>query len=474
VSEKKVKSKPKTASKAKAAKPEAGKSSKAKTDKASKKEAGKEVKAKESKAAKVLEGKAVKAEEKTAKADQDLKPTAKEKTGQAEINIGMVGHVDHGKTSLTQALTGKWTDTHSEELKRGISIRLGYADVIFYKCDHCKGTEAYSTKPVCPTCGKKSKKLRKVSFVDAPGHETLMTTMLSGAALMNGAVLVIAANEKCPQPQTEEHLTALKMAGIEKIVVAQNKIDLVEMPKAKENMKKIKGFLEKKGYDKVQIIPIAANFAGNIDLLIESMEKEIPTPKFDLKKPLIMYCARSFDINKPGSKLKEMKGGVVGGTIIQGKAIIGEKILIRPGIEEKEISTDIRSLSCSSGKLKEAIPGGLVAIGTGLDPSITQNDRLRGQVVGTEKSLPKATTELDTEISYIKRVVEKVEEKIKSNEPVVLTIGTMAVVGIVTSISGSKAKISLKNKVVVLPGQKIAVSKKAEGRWKLIAYAVAK
>ena len=119
-----------------------------------------------------------KAVEKKAKA-KTAKPENKD-ISQAEINIGMVGHVDHGKTSLTKALTGKWTDTHSEELKRGISIRLGYADVVFYKCSQCKGSEAYSNKPVCPLCGKKAEKLRKISFVDAPGHETLMTTMLSG------------------------------------------------------------------------------------------------------------------------------------------------------------------------------------------------------------------------------------------------------------------------------------------------------
>ncbi|MFA4855757.1 MAG: translation initiation factor IF-2 subunit gamma [archaeon] len=388
--------------------------------------------------------------------------------------MGMVGHVDHGKTSLTQALTGKWTDTHSEELKRGISIRLGYADVAMYRCGHCKGPEAYSTKPVCPLCGKKAEKLRIVSFVDAPGHETLMTTMLSGAALMNGAILVIAANEPCPQPQTEEHLMALKMAGIGHIVVAQNKIDLVEPEKARENMRQIKDFLEKNGYKDVPIIPIAANFAGNIDLLIETIHEKIPTPKFDTEKPLLMYCARSFDINKPGSDIKEMKGGVLGGTIIQGKVIVGEKILVRPGIDEKEISTDIRSLSCSSGKLDRAVPGGLVAIGTGLDPSLAQNDRLRGQVIGTKESLPKATKELDLEMNYIKRIVERVESKINSNEPIVLTIGTMAAAGAVIGMQGGRAKILLKNSVVVLPGQKIAISKKSSGRWQLVAYAVAK
>jgi translation initiation factor 2 subunit 3 len=405
----------------------------------------------------------------------ERKATKEPKTAvQAEINIGMVGHVDHGKTSLTEALTGKWTDTHSEELKRGISIRLGYADVSFYKCEACKGAEAYTNKPVCPLCGKKAKLLRKVSFVDAPGHETLMTTMLSGAALMDGAVLVIAANEKCPQPQTKEHLMALKMAGVEKLVVAQNKIDLVERKQALDNKKQVSNFLEENGYKGVPIIPIAANFSGNVDMLIEAIEKSIPTPKFDLKKPLLMFCARSFDINKPGSKIKELQGGVLGGSIVQGKAILGEKILIRPGQEGKELSTEIRSLSCSGGNLKEAVPGGLVAIGTALDPSLTQNDRMRGQVIGTEKSLPKPVSELEIELRYIKRLVSDVESRINSNEPVVLTIGTASLVGIVTSVHKEKAKISLKGEAVVLPGQKIALSRKAAGKWQLVAYAVAK
>jgi len=127
---------------------------------------------------------------------------------QPEINIGMIGHVDHGKTTLTQRLTGKWTDEHSEELKRGISIRLGYADAAFYKCPNCDEPQCYSTKKTCPVCGSTTELLRVVSFVDAPGHETLMATMLSGAAIMDGAVLVIAADEPCPQPQTREQLMA--------------------------------------------------------------------------------------------------------------------------------------------------------------------------------------------------------------------------------------------------------------------------
>jgi len=129
------------------------------------------------------------------------------------VNIGVVGHVDHGKTTLVNALTGTWPDRHSEEVKRGISIRLGYADATFYRCEKCEGTDAFSTSPDCPVCGGKGTPFRSISFVDAPGHETLMATMLSGSALMDGAMLVIAASEKCPQPQTKEHLMALELVG---------------------------------------------------------------------------------------------------------------------------------------------------------------------------------------------------------------------------------------------------------------------
>ncbi|MDD4653591.1 MAG: GTP-binding protein, partial [Methanothrix sp.] len=144
-----------------------------------------------------------------------------------EVNIGMVGHVDHGKTTLVKSLSGVWTDQHSEEVKRGISIRLGYADATFRKCPSCPEPDAYTVDEKCSHCGSETQILRTVSFVDSPGHETLMATMLCGAAIMDGAVLVISANEPCPQPQTKEHLMALNITGIDKIVIVQNKIDLM-------------------------------------------------------------------------------------------------------------------------------------------------------------------------------------------------------------------------------------------------------
>jgi len=129
---------------------------------------------------------------------------------QPELNLALVGHVDHGKTTLTERLSGKWTDTHSEELKKGITIRLGYADFTIYKCNNCN---FYTTKEKCLKCNSPTTPLRKISLVDAPGHESLMATMLSGAAIVDAALLLVAANEECPQPQTKEHLIALQISS---------------------------------------------------------------------------------------------------------------------------------------------------------------------------------------------------------------------------------------------------------------------
>jgi translation initiation factor 2 subunit 3 len=405
---------------------------------------------------------------------------------QPETNIGMIGHVDHGKTMLTKALTGEWTDRHSEEVKRGISIRLGYADVAFYKCKNCEAPECYSNQPICPNCKGECELLRSVSFVDAPGHETLMATMLSGAAIMNGALLLVAANEECPQPQTREHLMALSIIGVDKIIVVQNKIDIVSKEEARKNYAEIQSFIKGTIAEKAPIIPISAHHDVNIDMLIEAIEKKIPTPKWDKSKPARMYIARSFDVNVPGTKLSSLKGGVIGGSLTQGKLKIGDEVEILPGRKVEvgsktsweSIVTKVRSLYAGGLSLEVAGPGGLIAIGTGLDPSFTKSDSLVGRLAGVPGSLPPVRNELTFSTELMKRVVgvsaELAVDNLKTNEPLMLSVGTATTVGVVTSGRSDSAEVNLKIPVCAEKNQRIAISRRIAGKWRLIGYGVVK
>jgi len=403
---------------------------------------------------------------------------------QPETNIGMIGHVDHGKTMLTKALTGEMTDRHSEEVKRGISIRLGYADVAFYKCKDCDGPQCYTNQPICPSCKGECELLRSVSFVDAPGHETLMATMLSGAAIMNGALLLVAANEECPQPQTREHLMALSIIGVDKIIVVQNKIDIVTADEARTNYKEIQEFVKGTVAEKAPIIPISAHHDVNIDMLIQAIEEKIPTPKWEKSKPARMYIARSFDINVPGTDIKNLRGGVIGGTLTQGSLKIGDEMEVAPGrkveagskVTWEPIVTKIRSLYAGGLQLEKAHPGGLVAIGTGLDPGITKSDSLVGRLAGVPGTLPPMVTDITIRTELMKRVVgmssEQAVDSLKTNEPLMLSVGTATTVGVITSGRSDSAEVSLKIPVCVEKGQRIAMSRRIAGKWRLIGYGV--
>ncbi|MGC9553973.1 MAG: translation initiation factor IF-2 subunit gamma [Thermoplasmatota archaeon] len=400
---------------------------------------------------------------------------------QPEVNIGMVGHVDHGKTTLTQALSGKWTDEHSEELKRGISIKLGYADATFYKCPNCPEPMCYSAKPECSQCGGKGEPLRKVSFVDAPGHETLMAVVISGAAIMDGALLLVAANEKCPQPQTEEHLMALDTTGIENIIIVQNKIDLVNREAAVENYQQIAEFVEGTIAEDAPIIPVSAHHETNMDTLIQAIQECIPTPERDTQKNPIMYTARSFDVNKPGALPRDLRGGVIGGSLKQGVLSVDDDIEIRPGrrVEEhgkehyESIFTSISSIVTGGGTVEQAGPGGLLGIGTKIDPSLTKADALAGSIVGREGLLPPVWEELKLDVHLLNRVVGSVGERIegiKTNEPLMLTVGTATTVGVVASAIDNVVEAKLKLPVCAEEGQTVAISKQIGRRWRLVGY----
>jgi len=396
----------------------------------------------------------------------------------------MVGHVDHGKTTLTNALTGEWTDRHSEEIKRGISIKLGYADAAFYKCSGCDEPQCYCNTPVCPECGGDTELERVVSFVDSPGHETLMAVMLSGAAVMDGAMLVIAANEKCPQPQTREHLEALDILGIRDIVIAQTKIDLVSEEGIKKNYAQIKDFVRGTVAENSPIIPVSAHHGANVDVLMKALIESIPVPDRELNNPLLMSILRSFDVNKPGMKPADLRGGVLGGTVIQGQLGLGDEIEIRPGIKKEEhnkivwtpLFSEVSSLRAGELDLDSARGGGLIAVGTHLDPSLTKSDSLAGQMLGKPGTLPEVLLDINIEVSLLDRVVglegDIPVEPIKTTEPLMLNVGSATTVGTVKNTKGDTAYVTLKVPVCPVRSQRVAISRRFGSRWRLIGYGI--
>lgn len=411
-----------------------------------------------------------------------------ETLAQPTVNIGMVGHVDHGKTTLTKTLTGEWTDRHSEEIKRGISIRLGYADANIFKCPRCEAPKCYGTQSKCRHCGSETNFLRAVSFVDAPGHETLMATMISGAAIMDGSLLLIAANEPCPQPQTIEHLMALEIAGVKNVIVIQNKIDLLSKEKLLDHYRQIKDFLNGSWIEDAPVIPISAHHDVNIDVLIEAIEDFIPTPKLDASQHPQMNVARSFDVNRPGTNIDGLTGGVLGGSLKRGVLRIGDEIEIRPGLRTpgdasqwEAMFTEVVSLMAGGRSYEEIKPGGLAGIGTLLDPYYTKADNLIGNLIGTPGTLPSVLSTMTLDVHLLDQMVishgfgpgtTSIVEPISSNTPLMLSVGTATTVGVVTSAREDVIDVKLKLAVCAKEGTKVAISRREGGRWRLIGYGV--
>ncbi|HIH17735.1 MAG TPA: translation initiation factor IF-2 subunit gamma [Nanoarchaeota archaeon] len=426
---------------------------------------------------------------------KDKEDKADSRFQQPDLNIGVVGHIDHGKTTLLQRMSGVWASRHSEELKRGITIKLGYADAFIRRCHECKKLTT-AEKCECGDAGHTAQGSgrgagsagqgeiqRYVSFVDAPGHEMLMATMLSGAAIIDAAILVITANEKCPQPQTKEHLIALQAKGIKHIIIVQNKIDLLSREEILKNYQEIREFVKGTIAENAPILPISAQQGINIDFLYEEILK-IPSPQRDTMSTPLFLIARTFDINRPGTEARVIVGGVFGGTLKQGTLKVGDKVEIVPGLVEekggriifKPMKTTISDLVSGKHHLKEALPAGSLAISTLLDPFFSKGDALAGNVIGLEGKTPAVVYELKLKINLFEKVVgareETKVEPLKMNEALLLSINTSVTVGIITMLKGGEAKLSLKLPVAAIKGSNIGIARNLQGKWRLIGYGV--
>ena len=386
-----------------------------------------------------------------------------------ELNIGVVGHIDHGKTTLLNKLTGKFADTHSEELKRGITIKLGYADTKIYK----EGKNYNITG--------EGEATRYVSFIDAPGHEMLMATMLSGAALIDAAILVVAANEGI-QPQTKEHFMALQAKGIKNLIIIQNKIDLVSKEEALRNYKEIKNFVKGTAAENSPVIPISAQQGVNIEKILGEL-CNLEIPERNTESEPVFVIARSFDINKPGAEIKNIKGGVLGGILKKGVLKVGDEIEIKPGLDVKKahqqyfetINTKILSLHKGNENVEKVYPGASISIETSLDTTLTKTDSLTGCLASKKGNLPEITHDAKISVELFNKVLgmekDKEVEKIKPGEMLMLSINTSISVGTVKRVDkDGNIEMNLTIPIVPIKGDNAGVARNINNHWRLIGF----
>lgn len=301
---------------------------------------------------------------------------------------------------------------------------------------------------------------------------------------MDGAMLLISATEKCPQPQTREHLAALQIAGIDNIVVVQNKIDIVSRERAQESYAEIKSFLQGTIAESAPVIPVSAHHDVNLDVLIQAIEDVIPTPDRSADESGLMYVARSFDVNRPGTRPDGLSGGIIGGSIVEGSFNVGDSILIAPGrrvqsggkTSWKPIPTKIESLKGGGLDLDSVHAGGLCGIATPMDPMSTKADELSGQVMAREGELPPIWEELSLELELLEKMVSSEEDDsgsikpLQTNEMLMINSATATSVGTVSSAKGGSANIQLRLPICAKSGSRVTLSRRVGSRWRLIGH----
>jgi translation initiation factor 2 subunit 3 len=192
--------------------------------------------------------------------------------------------------------------------------------------------------------------------------------------------------------------------------------------------------------------------------------------------------ARSFDVNKPGTDISELKGGVLGGVLKQGILRVGDDIEIKPGLsvkkhnitEYKSIKTRIAALFSGNNKLEEAIPSGSLALQTALDPLLTKADALAGCVIGKVGELPETTYNIKIKTQLFKEVIgideRKIVEPIRINETILLSVNTAISVGNVVKSHDNDIEMVLKIPIVPIAKGKIGIARNLQGHWRLIGW----
>lgn len=317
------------------------------------------------------------------------------------FNLGTLGSVSDGKSEMIYQLSGGdqnsgiRTQRDSREKKRNITIKAGYANIKLWKCEEC--FTLYSSKESlieykCDNCDNNNCTINNhISFVDCPGHQELIETMMSSISLMKGAIVIVSVVEPLKQkPQLIQHLISAKVSNLDKLIICMNKCDLVPINIVKERKTELDELLKKLDIKPLVIIPTSFTHRLGIDYLVKAIDFFFSNCENETNDKTLFRITRSFDINPPGINYEMIKGGCIGGSLISGSLKINDEVEINPGILTKKkdgrytcepIITKLLSFESDKIKLDSVEPGGLVGILTNIDPYYCKNDLLKGNII---------------------------------------------------------------------------------------------
>ena len=400
---------------------------------------------------------------------------------QAVLNVGCIGHVSNGKSTLVRQMTGIKTQKFKSEKERNCTINVGYGNCkIFFneESDEYKFTGS-AVESETDSNGNKMKLIHHISFVDCPGHENYMSNMLCGASVIDMAFLLEAANaEKVPQPQTLEHFIAIQHTDIDDVVVIQNKCDLVKKEQILTNKSQIEDFIDDITEEELPIIPVVAQTGSNVEYVGKYLSNKLVNYDKDLNLPLQINIIRTFDVNKPNISISKFKGGVLGGSVVQGILNKDSVVQISPGICTKKNSgewsvkplfTQVKSLNSERNPMEYAIPGGLIGVGTTLDPAYTKGNKLTGQIITYPGENLTIASKLEIKYKSFRRV---------GNVSKSLSKGELIKIGIISNhVTGCVSKWDKKNKRIfvdlAMPScidkNSVSIMKKVDNNYKIFS-----
>ena len=389
----------------------------------------------------------------------------------------VIGSVAAGKTEITRFLTNKDTKKFGMEQLNGCTVKMGHANLKVYY----NGTDYLLNPKMIPNGFKL---IRHFSIADNPGHNSFMTTMITGSSTIDSAIFVVSG-EKAIEPQSHQHMKCFKSTGISDFTMVVSKIDLVSTSQAlKDVVNDIDKFMNEHNLEDdidPPIIPLSSFTKVNTDYLIKYLVSN-PYPKNIMElvnRDFNMTIIRSFDVNKPGTSVFDIKGAVFGGSIQEGFLTIGDVICILPGNVDiidgtyvyTPLITQVVGIKSDVTDLEVALPGGFIGVSTTLDPSHGKNNKMVGNIIvkiNDKKDIDKLCNV--TSIIFVSEVVNLIEDDLIEDKDYLLVIHGSEKMAKLVSKANGLYKFILNGLIATIIGERVAILTKIENTIDMISY----